>query len=155
VSKSDPYGALFFLGLAVYICQQSMGIGVGSLRRPGPGLLSFGAGAGIGLLALAFLIGTFWKGKEGREASGKVERGGHTATVVVISVSLFIYTIAVSWLGFILATLFFVLFLFRTVESETWWRSTAKAVLVTLGNYLVFVIWLGVKLPKGILHWII
>ena len=67
MSKSDPYGALFFLGLAVYICQQSMGIGVGSLRRPGPGLLSFGAGAGIGLLALAFLIGTFCKGKAGSE----------------------------------------------------------------------------------------
>ena len=196
MSKSDPYGALFFLGLAVYICQQSMGIGVGSLRRPGPGLLSFGAGAGIGLLALAFLIGTFWKRKAGRksqydlrandvqnqtaisprssppsavaqllrtgargilafsrEASGEVEGRGHTATVVVISVSLFIYTITVSWLGFILATLFFVLFLFRTVESETWWRSTAKALLVTLGNYLVFVVWLGVKLPKGILPW--
>jgi len=186
MSKSDPYSALFFLGLAAYICQQSMGIGVGSLRRPGPGLLSFGAGAGTGLLALAFLIGTFWKRKAGRksqydlksnavrnhtaihprssergilafsrEASGEVEGGGRTARVVVISVSLFIYTITVSWLGFILATLFFVLFLFRTVESETWWRSTAKALLVTLGNYLVFVIWLGVKLPKGILHWII
>jgi hypothetical protein len=102
---------------------------------------------------LAFLIGTFWKGKEGREASGKVERGDHTATAVVISFSLFIYTITVSWLGFILATLFFVLFLFRTVESEVWWRSTAKAVAVTLGNYLVFVVWLGVKLPKGILPW--
>ena len=148
-SRSNPYVALFFLGLAVYICQQSMGIGVGSLRKPGPGLLSFGAGAGIGLLALVFLCGTLWKGKAGSE----VEGGGHTATVVVISFSLFIYTITVSWLGFIMATLLFVLFLFRTVESETWWRSTTKAVLVTLGNYLVFVVWLGVKLPKGILPW--
>ena len=153
MSKSEAYGALFFLGLAVYICQQSMEIGVGSLRLPGPGLLSFGAGAGIGLLALAFLIRTFWKGRASSERSREVEGGDHKATVVIISVSLFIYTISVSWLGFIMATLFFVLFLFRTVESETCWRSTAKAALVTLGNYLVFVVWLGVNLPKGILPW--
>ena len=153
MSRSDRYASLFFLALAAFICQQSMGIGVGTLGRPGPGLLSFGAGAVMGLLALAFLIGTFLKGKASGEPSGEAERGSHTATVVAICLSLFVYTIAVNWLGFVLATLMFVIFLFRIVETESWWRSLLKGVLVTAGNYLVFVVWLGIHLPKGVLPW--
>jgi putative tricarboxylic transport membrane protein len=150
--RSDRFSALFFLALAIFICQQSTGIGVGTLRRPGPGLLSFGAGAGIGLLSLAFLIQTFFSKKASAEAVQDKGTGGKEKTIS-ICISLFIYTIAVNWLGFILSTLFFVLFLFRTVEAEPWWRSVIKAVLVTIGNYLVFVVWLGVRLPRGFLPW--
>ena len=150
--RSDRFSALFFLALAIFICQQSMGIGVGTLRRPGPGLLSFGAGAAIGLLSLAFLIQTFLSKKA---IAGPVQDKGTGGKVKTISIciSLFIFTIAVNWLGFILSTLFFTLFLFRTVESEPWWRSVIKAVLVTVGNYLLFVAWLGLRLPKGFLPW--
>jgi putative tricarboxylic transport membrane protein len=153
MSRSDRYASLFFLALAAFICQQSMGIGVGTLVRPGPGLLSFGAGAVMGLLALAFLIGTFLKGKTSSEPSGEAESGSHTATVVAVCLSLFVYTIAVNWLGFVLSTLLFVIFLFRIVETESWGRSLLKGILVTAGNYLIFVLWLGINLPKGFLPW--
>jgi putative tricarboxylic transport membrane protein len=153
MSRSDRYASLFFLALAAFICQQSMGIGVGTLVRPGPGLLSFGAGAVMGLLALACLIGTFLKGGAGNEPSGDADSGSHTATVAAICLSLFVYTIAVNWLGFVLSTLMFVIFLFRIVETESWWRSLLKGILVTAGNYLVFVVWLGINLPKGFLPW--
>jgi putative tricarboxylic transport membrane protein len=152
MSRSDRFSALFFFALAIFICQQSMGIGVGTLHRPGPGLMSFGAGAAIGLLSLAFLIQTFFSKKGPAEAEQDGGPGG-TVRTVSICVSLFIYTIAVSWLGFVLSTLLFVLFLFRTVESESWWRSVMKAFLVTIANYLVFVVWLGVNLPRGFLPW--
>jgi putative tricarboxylic transport membrane protein len=150
--RSDRFSALFFLALAIFICQQSMGSGIGTLRRPGPGLLSFGAGAGIGLLALVFLIQTFFTKQSSAGEEQDAGSGGAVKTISVC-ISLFLYTLAVNWLGFILATLFFVLLLFRIVESEPWWRTVMKAVLVTIGNYLVFVVWLGVKLPKGILPW--
>jgi putative tricarboxylic transport membrane protein len=150
--RSDRFSALFFLALAIFICQQSTGIGVGTLGRPGPGLLSFGAGVGIGLLALVFLIQTFLA-KQSPAGAEQDEESGGAAKTITICISLFIYTLVVNRLGFILSTLFFVLFLFRTVESEPWWRSVMKAALVTIGNYLVFVVWLGVRLPKGILPW--
>jgi putative tricarboxylic transport membrane protein len=153
MSRSDRYASLFFLALAAFICQQSMGYGVGTLDRPGPGFLSFGAGAAMGLLALAFLIGTFLKGQANSEPSGEAEESGHTAKVVAISVALFVYAVVVNWLGFLLATLLFVFFLFRIVETESWWRSLLKGLLVTAGNYLVFVVWLGINLPKGVLPW--
>lgn len=150
--RSDRFSALFFLALAIYICQQAMEIEVGTLGQPGPGLLSFGAGAGIGLLALVLLIQTFMSGSH-PEPKAETGRSGRTAIVVAISVSLFVYTLAVNWLGFILATLMFVFFLFRIVETESWWRSTIKAVLVMAGNYMLFVVWLGLRLPRGFLPW--
>jgi len=67
----------------------------------------------------------------------------------LICVSLFIYAALIGWLGFALSTFLLALFLFRTVQSEKWWRTLVKSGLITLGNYLVFVVWLGIHLPKG------
>jgi len=152
MARSDRYSALFFIILAAYICWESREIGVGTLGLPGPALMSFGAGLGMGLLALVCLVQTF---QPGRHRGLEAETGGEgrRAGVIAISVSLFAFAIAVPWLGFILATLLFVFFLFRVAESEPWWRSAVKAILVTAGNYLLFVVWLGINLPKGILPW--
>jgi hypothetical protein len=152
VGRSDRIAAVFFLALSLFICQQSTVIGVGGLHRPGPGLMSFGAGMGIGVLALAVLVLSFFS----KAGSAELERGedaGRKAKTFLICLSLFAYAVAVVWLGFVLATFAFVFFLLRVVESERWWFSAAKAALITLGNYGLFVVWLGIKLPRGVLPW--
>ena len=152
MQKSDRIAAVFFLALSLFICQQSTVIGVGVLRQPGPGLMSFGAGVGIGVLALAVLILSFFSKAAPAESEpdGDADRKGK---IFLICLSLFAYAAAVVWLGFVLATFAFVFFLFRVVESERWWLSAGKAALITLGNYGLFVVWLGIKLPKGVLPW--
>jgi putative tricarboxylic transport membrane protein len=136
------------MALSLFICQQATGIGVGSLRRPGPGLLAFGAGAGIGLLALAVFIRTFLS-KPSVDAAPD-EKSVRRVKFLLICTSLFVYAAAISWLGFVVSTFLFVLFLLRTVQAEKWWRSLLKALLITAGNYLVFVVWLGIHLPGGV-----
>jgi hypothetical protein len=145
--RSDRYAALFFIALSLFVCQQATVIGVGSLRRPGPGLLALGAGAGIGLLALAVFIRTFLSKPEADV--GLDEKSIRRGKFFLICASLFVYAALISWLGFALSTFLFVLFLFRTVQTERWWRSLVKALLITVGNYLVFVVWLGIRLPGG------
>ena len=153
VKPTERYAAVFFMGLAAYICWESLGIGIGSLHRPGPGMLSYGAGAAMGLIALAVLIGSFWKKEKADKQTPNEGDGGEAAKVAIIGVALFFYAIAANWLGFSLATLLVVLFLFRFVDTEPWWRSIVKAALVTLGNYLVFEVWLGLHLPTARLLW--
>ena len=150
--KSNRSSALFFLLLSIFICQQSVVIGVGTLSQPGPGLLAFGAGAGIGVLALWFLIQSFVS----KESRGEVTRHGKTlqrGRFLMICTSLFVYTIAVNWLGFLLSTFLFVIFILRLIESKKWWRTLVEALLITIGNYLFFVEWLGLSLPKGFYAW--
>jgi hypothetical protein len=134
--------------LSLFVCQQATKIGVGSLHRPGPGLLAFGAGAGTGLLALAVFIRSLLS-KPSIEAAQN-EKRIRSGKFFLICLSLFVYASLISWLGFALSTFLFVLFLLRAVQTERWWRSLVKAVLITVGNYLVFVVWLGIHLPRGI-----
>ena len=144
--------SLFFLVLSVFICQQSVVIGVGNLSQPGPGLLAFGAGAGIGVLAFWFLIQSFVS----KESRSEVAQNGRTlkrGRFLMICISLFVYTIAVNWLGFLLSTFLFIIFILRLIESKKWWRTLIEAALITVGNYLLFVEWLGLSLPKGFWAW--
>lgn len=136
------------MALSLFICQQATVIGVGSLRRPGPGLLAFGAGAGIGLLALAVFIRTFLS--KPAAAAAQDEKSVRNVKFFLICTSLFVYAAVISWLGFVASTFLFVLFLLRTVQTEKWWRSLLKALLITAGNYLVFFVWLGIRLPGGV-----
>ena len=139
--------ALFFLMFSLFVCQQSMVIGLGTLRHPGSGLVVFAAGAWVGILALVLLT------QSRRIELQEEERTSEKGKVWLISLSLFGYAMAVNWLGFVLSTFVFVFIILRLIEFERWWLIGMKAALITFGNYLVFVVWLGLSLPKGVLSW--
>jgi hypothetical protein len=146
--RSDRTSALFFIGLSLFVCQQSATIGIGTLRKPGPGLLAFGAGAGIGLLSLGLLIQSLTSKAKGIKPV-HTESLTHRVKFVLICLSPFAYMMIINWFGFAFSTFLFVIFLLYAIESERWWRMVLKAVLITIGNYLIFVVWLGLSLPKG------
>ena len=143
----DRLSALFFLMFSLFVCQQSMVIGLGTLRHPGSGLVVFAAGAWVGILALVLLT------QSRRIELQEEERTSEKGKVWLISLSLFGYAVAVNWLGFVLSTFVFVFIILRLIEFERWWLIGMKAALITFGNYLVFVVWLGLSLPKGVLSW--
>ncbi len=106
----------------------------------------------MGLLACWLLIRSAVsreKRADGADAADEPRK----VRLVLICLSLFGYTLAVRRLGFICSTFAFVLFILGMIESEKWWRIAIKAALVTIGNYLVFEVWLGMRLPKGLLPW--
>ena len=51
MKQGDRISAIFFLTLSLFVCGHALQIDIGSLQQPGPGLLVFGAGAVVGLLA--------------------------------------------------------------------------------------------------------
>ena len=152
MKQGDRISAIFFLALSLFVCGHAAQIGIGSLQQPGPGLLVFGAGVGVGLLALWLLVHSSVSKAKQRTVPAE-ESPLRKGPFLLLCASLFIYTLAASWLGFLIATFLFTVFVFRLVESESWWRTLLKAVLITAGNYLLFVIWLGLSLPKGVLPW--
>ncbi len=127
-------------------------IGLGTIRQPGPGFLPFGSGGLIGILAFWLLIQSIIS-KESRSKVGFDERALQKGRLLLICISLFGYTIAVNCLGFVLSTFILVLSILRLIEPERWWRIVMKATLITIGNYIFFIVWLDVYLPKGFLPW--
>lgn len=152
MKDSHRISSLFFLVLSIFVCQQAIVIGVGSLHTPGPGLLSFSAGLGVGCLSLWLLLETFISKRTHKEKTKK-ETNLNTSSFIMVCVSLFVYAMAVNWLGFVLSTFLFMIFLLRLTESHRWWITIIEASLITMGNYVIFVVWLGLSLPKGFFAW--
>jgi hypothetical protein len=100
----------------------------------------------MGFLGLFVSIRSFLVRQEPAAVAGK-KGGARVATIVAVSISLFVYAELVSWLGFSVPTFLFVFFLLQVGVYERWWMSAMKSVLVTVAMYLVFVTWLGIMLP--------
>jgi putative tricarboxylic transport membrane protein len=152
LKNSNRISPLFFLVLSLFVCQQAIVIGVGSLHKPGPGLLSFSAGLGVGCLSLWLFLETFISKDTHKEAT-QTETNLSRSSFIMVCVSLFVYAISVNWIGFVLSTFLFMIFLLRLTESHKWWITILEASLITMGNYLLFVVWLGLSLPKGFFDW--
>jgi hypothetical protein len=59
------------------------------------------------------------------------------------------YAALIDPLGFITASFFLLLFLFRAIFGVGWVSSGAAAMLAAVTVYIVFRVWLGVQLPAG------
>lgn len=152
MKHGDRISAIFFLALSFFVCGHAYTIGLGSLPQPGSGLLVFGAGMGVGFLALWLLIYSFIK-REARSDSPTKGSPLRKWRFLALCASLFIYALVASCLGFLLPTFLFSIFIFRLIKTEPWWRSVLTAALITIGNYLIFVTWLGLSLPKEPFPW--
>lgn len=129
-------------GLSLLILWESLRLGLGTSAEPGPGFLSFCAGLILSVLSLA-LVYTGWGVRKTQTT--------HSRRVILAVLSLFVYSLVLDTLGFIISTLFFVGILFHLGEPRRWWALIGMSALVTFLGYLVFGILLKVYFPKGFL----
>ena len=150
MSLRDPVSGFFWLALAVFVCLISVPIGIGSFRTPGPGFLPFWAGIALGILSIAVVtmgmlrrneaggISQLWKGLAWRKA-------------MAVMVSLFLYTVLMDRVGYLVVTSALLSFLFCLTRRERIWMKVGGALMTAVVSYLVFGVWLEVQLPKGML----
>ena len=148
MTKRDRFPAFFFLFFAFYICIESLHLGIGHWRKPGPGFFSFWSAAALGFLALIVLIHT-WKSKENREESP--EQASWRGRIFCF-LSLLVFILLLDTLGFILTSIFFVISYLKVVERKGWMNATLTALAISLASYALFQICLQSQLPKGVLE---
>jgi len=150
MGKADRISGCFWLVFGLIVSLASHQLGLGSLRRPGPGFLFFWAGIFLGVLSLITLIRAEDDDREG----GAVEaiwRGKNIPKVVLVTVSLFLYAVFMEKLGFVPVTVLLFLFLLGWVEKRRWLFTISATLIVTMAAYLIFEILLQSQLPEGIL----
>jgi len=88
--------------------------------------------------------------RKGEDSGEDAEEGLSRLKLVLVCLSLFAYTIAsAGWALFYLRlSLCFSYFVLSNLNDGG--RIVLKAILITVGNYILFVVWLKVSLPKGI-----
>jgi hypothetical protein len=119
----------------------------GELARPGASLFPIMVGA---ILALASLA-TLWEGWR-TMVSEQVEfpAGQDAVRLSVLVGALFVYILALPWLGQIIASSLFLVLLMRVLSDIGWPRVIVYALIIAGTLYVVFVRLLNVPMPRGL-----
>jgi putative tricarboxylic transport membrane protein len=132
----------FFFAFSLFVLWESMRAGLGTLHKPGSGFLSFCAGVILAALSLMLVYQGWGLRKSQKPLSLRV---------TLALASLFVYSLVLETIGFIIATFLLVGIFFRIGESRRWWVLLGMSVSVALLTYLIFGVLLHVYFPRGFL----
>jgi len=135
------------LGLAAVI-YSVVELDLGNLARPGPGMFPFLSGVGIVVLTLLWLGINVKKIAKGTPLWGKNE----WVNPIILIILTIVYIALLEYAGYIISTLLFVFGWQMLIEHRKISSSLLTAGVCTVALYLVFVIFLRVPLPEGILN---
>lgn len=144
-----------FLAVGIGYEVMALSMPLGGFGSPGPGLYPVIVGAAFILTAAACLIQNLVSSQPaaaglddaGPPVQGKVEAGKAWLLVAC----LVLYVVALKPLGFPAALTLLLMASVRIFGYRNWLRNFALSVLMTVIAYVVFIVWLKVPLPLGIL----
>jgi len=143
----DQLSSLFWLGLSVYVCRESLRLGVGTLRNPGMGLMAFGGSILLGVFSLALLIQATIK-KTTPNAS-PTEASTLWNRVISVLFALLIYAELMPIAGYLITTFLLMGFLFWIVKKGKIGWVVISSLLTTVLSYMIFSKWLNCQFPEG------
>jgi putative tricarboxylic transport membrane protein len=150
MSKKDFRSSLIWLVFSIGVCIESYRLGMATLRNPGPGLYPFGIGLIMAIISLIVLFSSIL-GEKGTGSAEEPEEKVNKRDLILVVILLFLYAVILERLGFVLSTLFFIIFILTIIEKKRWYTAISFAVLATVMIYAVFNLWLDSNLPRGIL----
>src|SRR4030042_4255018 len=126
--------ALILIGFL--FCISSLKLGIGKLNSPGPGFLPLVVGGLLILLA----VGVIFEGRHMKpgDSNPRVFKGKRSAVALSVLISLFVYSLILDLLGFLLATFVLLIFLFSIWKKQSLIAVLGASVLTTVFAYLLF-----------------
>lgn len=151
--KPDKVSSVFWIVFSIIIVYSSYKLKIGTLAHPGPGLLPFLSG----ILLCAVSIKVFLKRginlpDEKTMRIRQLWQGLNWTKTVIVTFVLLVYALALTHLGFLLSTFLLLIFLFRIIEPMRWFVAIGGAMIACFISFAVFVLWLQVQLPHGIIE---
>ena len=151
MDRKHLISGLVFLAFSIFVAVMAMDLGLGTLRRPGPGFIFFWSSVALGILSIVFIISESAKNKEAASLTDSWKGLKWTHAVIALG-SLFLYALILQKLGFALSTFLLMAVLFGLGRSS--WRVVlVSALLASILSIAIFRYGLDVYLPRGILGW--
>jgi len=153
MKKHQQVFSIFWMLVGVYFTISGYRLGIGSLHKPGPGLIFFLAALLLTILSIIDLVGTF-RGKSVAEEDKKKDSLWSSVRwqkVLIVLGGLLAYACFLNILGFLLSTSLLMFFLYKVVEPTGWLVAGVSSISTILFSYLIFEVWLKVSLPVGFL----
>jgi len=151
VKKQDIISSLFWMVIGGGVCYGGYDLELGTLRDPGSGFMFFW----VGIIMMGLSLSIFLRAMREKSKTGEMKliwSEVQWKKIIAVIIALFLYAYAFNTLGFIFCTTLILIFLFKAVEPQRWSVAVLGAILSTLSAYLVFQLWLGSQLPKGLLN---
>lgn len=146
----EQLGGIFWLCIALFVAREGWKSEIGMLSAPGPGFLPFWGAVILGGFSIVLIICTTLNKKMSGKL-GALWKGTQWGKVFAVTCSLFVYPLLLPTLGFVITTFGLMFFVTAVVgERSVFWHRGISAFLIVVGSYLVFSIFLDVKLPKGV-----
>ena len=117
---------------------------------PGPAFMPFWLGLVMACLALGLLIRSV---KQRDPGAAWFPRGEGLRDILVVLGATTLFVALLNVLGMVIGTAIYLGVLVRYLGRHRWWITGAVAVAAAFFNWLVFVHWLHVPFPEGML-WI-
>ena len=151
--KPDKVSSMFWMIFSIIIIYASYKLRIGSLDKPGPGLLPFLSGLILfGVSVRVFLRGGINGSEQKVTRIRQLWQGLNWPKAVIVTIALVLYTFILTRLGFLLSTILLLIFLFRAIDPVRWVVSVGGAFIASFISFAVFVLWLKVQLPRGMIE---
>ena len=118
----------------------------GAVTVPGPGFFPLVLAVGFTLACLTLLVAAL---RAPAAESGGAGEGGIRWKVLATLGVMLVYAFALEPLGFVVATCGLLCFFFRALEGMRWAVAVAASALTSVVTYVIFKVWLYVRLPPG------
>jgi putative tricarboxylic transport membrane protein len=151
--KADPVSGLFWLVFSMFVSYESYKLGLGTLHQPGPGFLFFWTSIVTAILSVTVVVISLRR-RPSEEAQRPTFGRKNVTKIALVLISLLLYALLMEWLGFLIVTLVFFIFLLVAIEKKRWSFAALVSLIVTAVSYLVFEKALQSQLPKGLLDFL-
>jgi putative tricarboxylic transport membrane protein len=141
---------LALLALAAAVVYGALQLRYYTSLGPGPGFFSFWIGIALGLLALVMIAQTFSQSPERLPWDFVPDRAG-LMRIGLVLLALLVAALFLQRLGFLLSMFAVYVILLRGLGRYRLVTTAIVAALASLSTYYIFVKWLSVPLPSGVL----
>jgi putative tricarboxylic transport membrane protein len=139
------------MALGLGVCYGGYKLETGTLNDPGSGFMFFW----LGMIMVGLALGILVKALKQTSVTGELKKVFWTdirlSKILAVLIALILYAYLFTTLGFLISTLILLIFLFKVVEPQTWFKAVLGAVIATGSAYVIFYLWLGSQLPRGLL----
>ena len=151
MKKADQWSGLALSILAAGMIFAALRLPYGNLHNPGPGFFPLWLGVILGGMSIALFVQTT-RGKESERTLKEIlEEDVRWGKVLLVLGALIIYGFLMDSIGFLIVTFLLMIALLRFIEPQPWKVVIGWALGGTVGSYLIFEVWMKLRLPKGLL----
>ena len=151
MKKADQWSGIALSILSAGMISAALRLPYGNLHNPGPGFFPLWLGVILGSMSIAFFVQTT-RGKESERTLKEIlEEDVRWGKVLLVLGALILYGFLMDTIGFLIVTFLLMIVLLRFIEPQPWKVVIGWALAGSVGSYLIFEVWMKLRLPKGFL----